>query len=234
MKMLFILFCAIILISSCDSPRDRRILSTQPGVDMSQVNSSASRVNIANTTASANSSTGTTTATTNTPTIPTDASHCHFATDGINGFQSTSTHLGNYTLCQSSSDKNMMYFQLQTPPKTTTLPQTNISICFIPTVSSGSNSIYVGNPMCGQFPTPTSVQKITFVKFPQYQSAVINGAIFFKDLAYNYPYPYDNYAQTMTLDAYNICMQAISTPPYYNTLYCQAFKQLGQYVYQQF
>jgi hypothetical protein len=127
-----------------------------------------------------------------------------------------------------------MYFQLQTPPKTTATPAADISICFLPTVSSGSNSIYVGNPMCGQFTSATSVRKITFVKFPQYQNAVINGAIFFKDLAFNYPYPFNNYVQTMTLDAYRVCMQVISTPPNYNPAYCQAFKQVGQYVYKQF
>lgn len=222
-------FLAVILtLTSCDSPRDRRLVSSNSGIDMSQVE--ASRTTIPGN----NNGDGTTNPVTPAPVIPADATHCHFATDGINGFDGpVSTHLGNYTLCQSTADKNIMYFQLQTPPKTTTTPATDISICFIPTMSSGSNSIYVGNPMCGIFNSATTVRKITFVKFAQYQNAVINGAIFFKDLAYTYPYPFNNYVQTMTLDAYKVCMQAISTYPY-STAYCQAFRQVGQYVYKQF
>jgi hypothetical protein len=234
MKGLIFFLAAMFILCSCDSPRDRRALSSTTGSDFS-LGSSSPRVDLTNsptTTLTTTPTTGTTTTTTSV--IPADAQQCHFATDGINGFESTSTHLGSYTLCQSSSDKNIMYFQLQTPPKTTTTPVSDISICFIPTTSSGSNSIYVGNPMCGQFTSATSVRKITFVKFAQYQNAVINGAIFFKDIAFAYPYPFNAYIQTMTLDAYKMCMQAISTPPYYNATFCQAFKQVGQYVFKQF
>lgn len=231
-----LLFLVVVLtLTSCDSPRDRRIASSNSGTDMSAVNSGRTSISgTADGTGTTNPITtpGTGTNTT-TPAIPSDAQQCKFATDGITGFESTSTHLGDYTLCQSSTDKNIMYFQLKTPPKTATNPPTDISICFIPTTSSGSNSIYVGNPMCGQFTSATQVRKITFIKFPQYQSAVINGAIFFKDLAFSYPYPFNNYIQTMTLDAYKICMQAISTYPY-NPAYCTAFKTVGQYVYKQF
>jgi hypothetical protein len=233
MKKLIFILSVIFTFTSCDAPRDRRLVASNSGADLGLANASAARVDLGTGT-STGTTTGSTTTTTTNPVIPTDAVHCKFSTDGINGFESTSTHLGNYTLCQSSTDKNTMYFQLQTPPKTTTSPATDISICFIPTTSSGTNSIYVGNPMCGTFPTATDVRKITFVKFPQYQSAVINGAIFFKDLAFSYPYPFNSYVQTMTLDAYKTCMQAISTPPYYNPAFCQAFKQVGQYVYRQF
>lgn len=236
MKKLIFILTIIFALSSCDAPRDRRLTSANSGADLSLTNASAARVDLGTggTTGTTGSTPGTGSTTTTNPVIPADAQHCKFAVDGINGFESTSTHLGNYTLCQSSTDKNTMYFQLQNPPKTATNPSTDISICFIPTTSSGTNSIYVGNPMCGTFPKSTDVRKITFVKFPQYQSAVINGSIFFKDLAFNYPYPFNSYVQTMTLDAYKICMQAISTPPYYNPAYCQAFKQVGQYVYKQF
>jgi hypothetical protein len=222
----FILFLAVIFtIVSCDSPRDRKAtLSSNSGLDLNSTTSS--RLDVGTSTSNTSGSSTTTTTTTATSTIPADAQHCKFATDGITGFESTSTHLGAYTLCQSSTDKNVMYFQLKTPVAD--------NICFIPTTSSGSNSIYVGNPMCGQFTTATQVRKITFVKFSQYTNSVINGSIFFKDLAFNYPYPFNNYAQTMTLDAYKTCMYAISLPPYYNAAYCQAFKQVGQYVYKQF
>ncbi len=222
MRGLLFFVVVIFTVTSCDSPRDRRALSSTPS-DIGQSSASAARIDLGNTTT-----------TTPASVIPTDAQHCKFATDGINGFADSSTHLGNYTLCQSSADKNTMYFQLQTPPVSTTLPVTALSICFIPTTSTGTNSIYVGNPMCGQFTSPTAVRKITFVKFAQYQNAVINGAIFFKDIGFNYPSPFNSYTQTMTLDAYRICMQVISTPPYYNSSYCQAFKQVNQYVFKQF
>jgi hypothetical protein len=231
MKKLTFILSVILSLTSCDAPRDRRLVASNSGADFGLTNASASRVDLG-TGSSTSTTTGSTTST-NTV-IPADATNCKFSADGINGFESTSSHLGNYTLCQSSSDKNTMYFQLQTPPKTTTTPTTDISICFIPTTSSGTNSIYVGNPMCGTFPTATDVRKITFVKFPQYQSAIINGAIFFKDLSFSYPYPFNSYVKIMTLDAYKTCMEAISTPPYYNPAYCQAFKQVGQYVYRQF
>ena len=217
MKRLIKCIAIILIISSCDAPRDRRVTLSSSNLS----NSPASVVTIPNNSTTTTNTSNTTTNNTNSA-IPSDAQQCSWATDGINGFASNSTHLGNYTLCQSTSDKNSFYFQIKTPVTTS-------SLCFIPTVSSSNgNSVYVGNPMCGAFTSATQVRKITFVKFPQYQSAVINGVIFFKDIAVYYPY----YNQTiMTLDAYQICMNALNTG---NNYYCQAFKQVGQYVYQSF
>jgi hypothetical protein len=221
MKGLVIFLAILTTITSCDAPRDRRSLVSN---NMNGMTGPLPRDPISNPT----TPTTPVTTTPTTPAIPSDAQHCKFATDGVNGFESTSTHLDSYTLCQSSTDKNVMYFQLKT------LPAANVSICFIPTVSySDGNSIYVGNPMCGYFTSTTQVRKISFVKFAQYQNSVINGAIFFKDLAFSYPYPFNSYTQTMTLDAYRTCMYAISSYPK-NPAYCQAFKQVNQYVYKQF
>lgn len=205
-------------LSACDSPRSQRALSSS---------SSNSFNNTSGATVDWNSNTNTTTptSTTTTPTtsIPSDATHCKFAADGVSGFESTSTHLGDYTLCQSSSDKNVMYFQLKTPPTNT---NGDISICLIPTTSNGSSSIYVGNPMCGYFKDPKAVRKITFIKYAQYSNATINGVMFFKDLSWNY---YNGYM--MTLEAYKTCMNMLAVG---NPTYCERFKSVGQYVYKQF
>ncbi len=157
--------------------------------------------------------------------IPEDAKHCKFSTDGVNNFASNSTHLGAYTLCKSSTDANSFYFQIKTPPIGS---NGDVKVCFIPTTVSGSNSIYVGNPMCGSFSDPKAVKKITFVKYSQYTNAAINGVMFFKDTSYYYPV----FNRTMmTLAAYQGCMNMLT---YGNPTYCEAFKSVGQYVFQSF
>lgn len=212
----------LVTLVSCDSPRSQRSVASTNTSGLSSGN--VATINLDN---SNSTTTPTTTTTTNgtTSIIPTDATQCKFASDGVTGFESTSSHLGDYTLCQSSTDNNSVYFQLKTPP---TNSNGDISICLIPTTSSGSNSIYVGNPMCGYFKDPKSVRKITFIKYAQYANASINGVIFFKDLSWYYPV-YNNYM--MTLDAYKVCMNMLA---YGNTAYCQSFKNVGQYVFKQF
>lgn len=217
-KILPLSMLVMIFAVGCDSPRSQRALSTN----------STSPLNNANTAAVdfSNPTTIPTTPTTTTPVasnIPSDATHCKFATDGATGFESSSTHLGDHTLCQSSSDKNVMYFQLKTPP---TNVSGDVSICLIPTTSNGTSSIYVGNPMCGYFKDPKAVRKITFIKYAQYSNANINGVIYFKDLSWYY---YNSYM--MTLEAYKTCMNMLAAG---NSAYCEKFKSVGQYVYKQF
>lgn len=224
----FLTLAILFALAACDAPRNQRALSSSSsslsgnntsGVDFS--NNSGSSGNTGTTTGSGSNTT------TNT-TVPTDASHCKFSTDGTSGFESTSSHLGDYTLCQSSTDKNNVYFQLKTPP---TNANGDISVCLIPTTNNGSNSIYVGNPMCGYFKDPKSVRKISFIKYAAYSNATISGVMVFKDLSWYYAYPFNQYV--MTLDAYKTCMNMLAYP-YYNSSYCTAFKNVGQYVYKQF
>jgi hypothetical protein len=227
MKNFIPLMIIALALTSCDSPRTQRAISSTSYNGLTSSGNVAA-VNLDNSNSSSTSTTTTTTATgatTTTSVIPTDATQCKFASDGVTGFESTSTHLGDYTLCQSSVDKSIIYFQLKTPP---TNSNGNISICLIPTTSSGSSSIYVGNPMCGYFTDPKVVRKINFIKYAQYANANINGVIFFKDLSWYYPV-YNNYM--MTLDAYKTCMNMLA---YGNTAYCQSFKTVGQYVFKQF
>lgn len=218
MKTLIPLMALIILVSSCDSPRSQRsvISSGQSSNGLNNGISFGKDTNVGNATD------GGTGADTTTPSnVPDDAKHCKFSTDGVNGFESSSTHLGAYTLCQSSTDKTVFYAQVKTPPVGSS---GDVSICFIPHTSSGSNSIYIGNPMCGSFPNPKEVKKITFVKYTQYSSALINSVLFFKDTSYYYPVFNRN---MMTLDAYKTCMSMLA---YGQTAYCEAFKSVAQYV----
>lgn len=225
-------------LTSCDSPRSQRAISSNNnGNSLNNLHPSSMDLGNSN-----NISTNGSFTNAQASTIPSDATHCKFATDGINGFESTSTHLGDYTLCQSSSDKSIMYFQLKTP---TNNSNGNQSICFIPTTSNGSNSIYIGNPMCGQFTDPKAVRKITFIKYSQYSNAIINGVIFFKDASWQYPVYYqygpvgngNNYYPVYnnsinTLDAYKLCMNMLSALG--NPSNCNYFKTAGQYVFKQF
>jgi hypothetical protein len=206
--------------TACDSPRSQRSITSSKSNGLTSGNNTGTDLG--------SGSTITDGGTTTTPTdsnIPTDAKHCKFSTDGINGFASSSTHLGSYTLCQSSTDKTVFYAQFKTPPVG---PSGDVSICFIPHTTSGSNSIYVGNPMCGTFTDPKSVKKITFVKYTQYTSALINNVMFFKDTYYYYPMYGKN---VMTLDAYKDCMARLNQGV---SAYCNSFKTVGQYVLQSY
>ena len=212
----------ILLASACDSPRSQRaIISSNQSS-----NGLNNGVNLGSgTTTNTGTTPGATTGTTTPSNVPEDAKHCKFSTDGINGFESNSTHLGSYTLCQSSSDKSVFYAQVKTPPVGAS---GDVSICFIPHTTSGSNSIYIGNPMCGSFTNPKEVKKITFVKYSQYSNALINSVLFFKDTSYYYPVFNRN---MMTLDAYKTCMNMLA---YGQTAYCEAFKSVAQYVIKTF
>jgi len=234
------------LVASCDSPRSQRAnnsnsnLSVLGGSNGITSGGNITSIDLGNT----NSPTSTTTTNNGTSFVVPDDAKCKFASDGITGFDLTSSQLGQYTLCQSSSsDKTIFYFQLKTPP--TDNNSNSVSICFIPTTSSGANSIPVGNAMCGNFTDPKSIRKITFVKFAKYSNSTIDGVIFFKDMKWPYPtfynynyvsgrpqyFPiYNNYINT--LDAYKLCMSMLNDIN--NTLNCTYFKNAGQYINQKF
>lgn len=222
MKKLVLILLLLSALSACDSPRAQRStynnssngLGNGYGFDYTNPSNGSRTTNGSSTDA---------TATTSDPNIPEDAKHCKFSKDGVTGFESSSAHIGSYTLCQGK-DKNIFYFQIKTPPVGSS---GDVSICFIPHTTSGTNSIYVGNPMCGIFTDPKAVKQISFVKYSQYTNALINSVMFFKDTSYFYPIPYNSYM--MTLDAYKLCMARLSAP-YYNTQFCQIFKSVNQYV----
>lgn len=216
MKKITLLFLLLSVLAACDNPRSRRVKMTE-STENAYTNDSDSGFNFND-----SSSSGSTTTDSN---IPSDATHCKFSSDGVSGFESTSTHLGAYTLCQSSTDKNVFYIQIKTPPVAST---GDVNVCFIPQTTSGSTSIYVGNPMCSTFPDPKTVKKITFVKFTEYTNALINSVMFFKDTSYYYS-TYGGYYKT--LEAYGICMTYLAKGV---TKYCENFKSVGQYVLKSF
>ena len=211
----------LIITVSCDSPRSQRSLVA------SKSNGLANGNNLGIDWGSPSGITTTDGASSTDSIVPADAKHCKFSKDGIDGFGSTSSHLGAYTLCQSSTDKSVFYVQVKTPPVG---PNGDVNICFIPHTTSGSESIYVGNPMCGTFTDAKAVKKITFVKYSQYTNALINNVMFFKDTFYYYPMYGKN---VMTLDAYKDCMNRLSAVPK-NVTYCNSFKSVGQYIIQSF
>ncbi|MBY0416288.1 MAG: hypothetical protein K2Q18_19090 [Bdellovibrionales bacterium] len=220
MKKTFALTFVIVLtlvVSGCDSPRK---LKATTSTTTSNGLTGGTGTDLTNTGSVTDTTTGT-----STTTVPSDASHCKFSTDGVTGFESSSSHIGAYTLCQSSTDKTVFYVQIKTPPVSST---GDVNVCFIPHTTSGSNSIYIGNPMCGSFTNPKQVKKITFVKYTQYANALINSVMFFKDTSYYYPM----YGKSvMTLDAYKDCMYRLN---YGVTTYCTSFKTVGQYILKTF
>jgi hypothetical protein len=214
MNKIMTVIALLALTTACDSPRSQRSVLSTSTTSSSAVTSGTNL-----------STTGTVTSTTTSSSIPSDASHCSFSTDGVSGFESTSSHLGSYTLCQSSTDKTVFYAQFKTPPVSSS---GDVNVCFIPHTTSGTNSIYVGNPMCGSFTNPKTVSKITFVKYDSYTNALINTVMFFKDTSYYYPM----YGKSVaTLDAYKDCMYRLN---YGDSTYCSSFKSVGQYVLKNF
>lgn len=213
----------LLFVASCDSPRSKRSILTS---SKNSLNTGTDLSNVPTTGNNTDPTTPTpTTPTTGSVVIPSDATHCKFSANGVDGFESTHSHIGSYTLCQSSTDKTVFYVQIKTPPVSST---GDVNVCFIPHTTSGSNSLYIGNPMCGSFTDPKGVKKITFVKYTQYSGALINSVMFFKDTSYYYPM----YGRSVsTLDAYKDCMLRLN---YGVSTYCTSFKNVGQYVLKTF
>ncbi len=226
MKKIALLLLALTVLASCDNPRSRRVKMTESQED--KYTNPGTGIDLNNP--------GTGTGNTTDGIIPSDATHCKFSTDGASGFESTSTHLGAYTLCQSSTNKDVFYFQIKTPPVAST---GDVKVCFIPQTASGSLSVFVGSAICSAFVDPKSVGKITFVKNTGFSNATINSVIFFKDTSYYYLRPVTTSNGTLisftralqtTLKAYEACL-------YYkdvNMSLCNDFKSVGQYVIKNF
>jgi hypothetical protein len=213
-----------ILASACDAPRANRAYVTSANT-FSTNNTTTTGTGTG--TGTNTTGTGTTNTGTNNLNLPTDInSSCVFSTDGTNNYSQSSTHAGSYNLCKSTTNDNDFYFQIKTAP--VDLSGNSVQLCFIPMTTSGTNSIYIGNPMCGQFTNTTTVKKISFVKYSTYSNATINGVMFFKDSSYYYS-AFNGY--TNTLNAFQTCMNALY---YGNTTYCNSFKTTGQYVFQGF
>lgn len=157
--------------------------------------------------------------------IPEEIKHCSWSADGKTGFENSSnSHLGAHTICQSQNSEVDVYLQLKNPIS-------DAQICLIPTYSSGSSSIYIGEPRCLMVNDNKRIYKVTLLKNRQgYSSFDVTGVMAMKDKAFFYPPPF--YQHVLSPDAYLFCSQFLDQ--YGDDSYCQSFKSVGQYVYKQF
>lgn len=160
----------------------------------------------------------------NTTTIPSEISHCSWAQDGLNGFSSNSTHLGQFTVCKSTSSETDLYIQIKNPI-------TSVQVCLVPMSTSGSSSVYIGEPRCLVLSDNKRVYKVTMLKNRTYYSHLaLNGVMIMKDEAHQYPYPFNQYI--LSPDAFIFCSEYLAQHGYDG--YCDTFKDVGAYVYKQF
>lgn len=157
--------------------------------------------------------------------IPQEIKHCNWSADGQTGFENSSnSHLGAHTICQSQNSEVDIYIQLKSPVS-------DAQICLIPTYNSGSSSIYIGEPRCLMVNDNKRIYKVKLLKNRQgYSSFNITGVMAMKDKAFFYPPPF--YQHVLSPDAYLFCSQFLDQ--YGDDSYCQSFKSVGQYVYKQF
>src|SRR5690606_2827054 len=135
-------------------------------------------------------------------TIPAEISHCSWAADGINGFSTNSTHLGQFTVCKSSTTETDLYIQIKTPI-------TNVQVCLIPVSNSNNSTVYIGEPRCLMLTDNKRVYKVTMLKNrPNFSTLPLNGVMVMKDEQHFYPYPFNQYA--LSPDAFIFCSQYLA------------------------
>lgn len=227
-----LVFALLFSVVSCDAPRTQRRVAAGSANDFSLFGGPLGTTTGSTTTGGTTTS-GTTTGGTDTGSIPSDATHCSWSTDGSSGYTNGHAHLspnednateGAYTLCQSSTSELNVYLQLKNPI-------TSHQLCLIPTYHSGSNSVYIGEPRCLYVQNNTSIYKVSLIKNRTgYSSYPITGVMMMRDKAYEYGAPF--YQVILSPDAYIFCSQWLAQ--YGDTSYCIPFKSAGHYVYHQF
>ncbi|MCR9204936.1 MAG: hypothetical protein NXH75_10180 [Halobacteriovoraceae bacterium] len=222
----------LLLVASCDAPRTQRRVAAGSANDFSLFGGPLGNTTGGTTTGGTTTS-GTTTGDTGGTTIPSDATHCTWSSDGVNGFTNGHAHLspnednateGAYTLCQSSTSETDIYIQVKNPIN-------GHQLCLIPTYNSGTNSVYIGEPRCLYVKNNTSIYKVTLIKNRTgYSSYAVTGVMVMRDKAYEYGAPF--YQVILSPDAYIFCSQWLAQ--YGDTSYCIPFKSAGHYLYHQF
>lgn len=156
--------------------------------------------------------------------IPQEIRHCQWSTDGTSGFQSSGSHLGAYTACQSTTNETDIYIQLQSPV-------TDSQLCVIPTFNNGATSIYIGEPRCLSVVDNKKIYKVGLLKNrPGYTNFAISSVMILKDKAFFYPAPF--YQYVLSPDAFIFCSNYLDQ--YRDSSYCQAFKSVNEYQFHQF
>jgi len=170
--------------------------------------------------------TGSTPINSNAIVIPEQITHCSWSQDGIDGFAATNDHIqGAYTVCKSKvgqkSTQLDIYFQAAKVI-------TDSQLCFIPTTNKDSKTIYVGEARCLNIVSNKQIYQITLIA-NRYSDSIITGVMIMKDKTYLYPAPF--YQYLLGPDAYFFCSRWLDQTG--DSSYCQAFKSVGQYFYQE-
>ncbi len=217
-KIIFLLVLSSLFAGCNESTRDRRLAYATAGTTSSGYQYGSNFTNTNDRTTITVTPTPTTTSN-----VPSDATHCKWSTDGSTGFERQSSHLGDYTLCQSKTDETKVYIQVKTVPSS--------QVCIIPTSSNGTSSVYIGEPRCTLITSNTTIYPVTLLKNrTNFASYKINSAMVMKDLVY-YTYGYPYVRQYYAVDAYLECYRQLG---YGDPRYCVAFNALGQHVFHQF
>ncbi len=172
------------------------------------------------------SSTDTSTGTT----IPSEVSHCTWATTSSGTFTRDTNHLGKINICQSKTNELNVYIQVKTPI-------TSTKLCAIPMYEYSGKAIYIGNPRCSFLPD-SGIYKIPLLKnrdgnYSQYN---VTAVMLIKDMKFNYPAPfatqYNLYGTFNAVDAFLYCSQYLDRTGV--ATFCNAFNSINQHVYQSF
>ena len=225
MKRFSLVLLLAMTFTACDAPRDRRTAYSSSRTNSSSQYSPTNSTGTSNT-ATTTDSTDTTEDrddTSSETAIPEEIKHCQWSSDGSSNFAESNSHLGSYTICQSTNKKDV-WIQVKNPI-------TDSQVCMIPTHNSGSSSVYVGEPRCLMLSESKKIYKVTlYSNRSGYQNFSITGVMVMKDKSFFYPTPF--YQYVLSPDAYIYCSQFLDK--YNDPSYCNAFKQLGQYVYKSF
>ncbi|MCK5072680.1 MAG: hypothetical protein KAQ98_04585 [Bacteriovoracaceae bacterium] len=157
--------------------------------------------------------------------VPEEIAHCSWSSDGERNFKTTTTHLGEYNICQGKNNELDIYVQLKTPPP-------NIQTCMIPVYDTDNKVIYIGEPRCFHATDPKTVYKVTVLKNRSgYSSFDITGVLIMLDVPYYFSSPYPQ-QPIMLPDAYIHCANWLDR--YGDSSYCQVFDEAQQFVYHKF
>lgn len=232
-KTFVILLTSLLIITSCDAPRDRRVSSQNATTNQSVWGDSSNYYDNGSGSNSGNGSNSNGESSNSSVTIPSHISHCQWAVDGSAGFAYSNKHMdpdessstnGRYTVCQSSADEKDIYIQVKNPIN-------DSQVCIFPTYHSGSNSVYIGEPRCLVVDDNKKIYKVSVLKnragFTQYP---VTGVMIMKDKSYFYDRPY--YQEILSPDAYVFCSNWLAQ--FNDPSYCIEFKNKSHFVYKQF
>lgn len=197
----------IIILTSCDAPRDRRLAYNPKDSDSSMYDNNDNNSDKNNSPIT-------------TSNIPSDA-NCSFSTDGISGYASYYDKIGNYTLCKSSDDPRKLYLQVK-------IPINDVKLCIIPTVSDNLSTYnYMGRPTCVDISDPKKIIALTIYPREGFESKNIERALIMKNEAIVLPWPYLTTEKTLLPDAYLFCIDWLTR--YQDTRYCDTFANFASY-----